>query len=96
MIYQIIFIGIVLVTLVTFSVYVYRNGLTSRAKKILLGLVTMAEAQFGDGTGDIKLSAVTGWLYSAMPSSLQVLFSEETVERWINEAVDLMKEKLCE
>ena len=68
-----------------------RRGLSSRAKKILLGLVAEAEATFGGGTGRIKFSAVLGRLYAALPGALQLLFSEETVAAWIEDAVTALK-----
>ena len=68
-----------------------RRGLSSRAKKILLGLVAEAEKSFGKGTGSIKFSAVLGRLYAALPGAVQLLFSEETVASWIEDAVSTLK-----
>lgn len=96
MVYKIIFACLALAAVATGVVYIMRHGLSAKAKQILLGLVTIAEEQFGAGTGEIKLSAVAGWLYSAMPSALQFLFSSSTVETWINCAVEKMKEKLTQ
>ncbi len=76
--------------------FCFRNGLSDRAKKILLGFVAEAEAIFGGGTGEIKFSAVLGRLYAAMPSALQFLFSEKTVASWIEDAVNALKACLSE
>lgn len=76
------------------AVYLARRGLSDRAKRILLGLVAEAEAYFGAGTGAIKLSSVLGKLYAAMPPLLQFLFRRETIEDWIEEAVDALKQYL--
>lgn len=77
-------------------VFYLRSGLSDRARKILLGLVAEAESYFGSGTGKIKFSAVLGRLYAAMPSVLQLLFSEETVASWIEDAVASLKSFLAE
>lgn len=68
-----------------------KRGLSSRAKKILLGLVAEAETLFGQGTGEIKFSVVLGRLYTALPAAVQFLFSEETVASWIEDAVAALK-----
>ena len=68
-----------------------KRGLSSRAKKILLGLVAEAEAFFGSGTGSIKFSAVLGRLYTALPATVQFLFAEKTVASWIEDAVAALK-----
>ncbi len=68
-----------------------KRGLSSRAKKILLGLVAEAEVLFGAGTGSVKFSAVLGRLYAALPATVQFLFSEETVASWIEDAVAALK-----
>ena len=78
------------------AVFFARNGLSRRAKRILLGLVAEAEAYFGTGTGAIKFSAVLGKLYSAMPAVMQLLFRPETIEGWIEEAVAALKSYLSE
>lgn len=78
------------------AVYFARNGLSSHAKRILLGLVAEAEAYFGAGTGAIKFSSVLGRLYASMPAVLQVLFRRETIEGWIEEAVDALRAYLSE
>lgn len=72
-------------------VFCLRNGLSDRARRILLGLVAEAENMFGAGTGEIKFSAVCARLYAAMPSILQFLFSEKTVASWIEDAVAALK-----
>ena len=56
------------------AIYFARNGISARAKRILLGLVAEAECYFGEGTGSIKFSAVLGRLYSQMPAVMQLLF----------------------
>lgn len=73
-----------------------KRGLSSRAKKILLGLVAEAEQMFGGGTGSIKFSAVLGRLYAALPATVQFLFSEETVASWIEDAVEALKQSARE
>ena len=78
------------------AVFLARKGLGDRAKHILLGLVAEAEAYFGAGTGAIKRSAVLGKLYAAMPPLLQFLFRRETMEEWIEAAVQALKQYLGE
>ena len=78
------------------AIYFARNGISARAKRILLGLVAEAECYFGEGTGSIKFSAVLGRLYSQMPAVMQLLFKPETIEGWIEEAVAALKRYLSE
>ncbi len=77
-------------------ILIRRRGLSAQAKKILLGLVAEAEALFGAGTGEIKFSAVLGRLYAALPGTVQLLFSQETIASWIEDAVLQLKACLDE
>ncbi len=91
-----IFLGLCAVGLAVSAVLVARRGLSTRAKRILLGLVAEAECYFGSGTGEIKLSAVLGRLYETMPALLQILFKPETVAGWIEDAVCALRHYLSE
>lgn len=77
-------------------ILVWRYGLSARAKRVLLGLVAEAEACFGAGTGEIKLSSVFGKLYAMMPEAFRLLFSERTVRAWIEDALTTLRGLLAD
>ena len=67
-----------------------------QVKQILLYLVTKAEKEYGDGTGKLKLSAVSEWVYEKLPSLARVFISADLIEELINKAVEEMKEYLAD
>lgn len=67
-----------------------------QAAEILLYLVTQAEAQLGGGTGQLKYSAVTMWLYEQLPGIARLLLPARVIDKLIEEAVEHMKTYLKE
>ncbi|WP_027399235.1 hypothetical protein [Anaerovorax odorimutans] len=67
------------------------NKYKSQASKILLYLVTLAEQKFGSGTGDLKYSAVSSWLYEKLPNTAKLLLSASVINNLIETAVLEMK-----
>jgi len=68
-----------------------KRGETAVLKKILFGLVTKAEKEFGGGTGKMKLAAVSDWIYQRIPAVLKLLFSEKDIEKLIEDALEEAK-----
>ena len=83
----------VLVVLVFFGLIValVKRGETAVLKKILFGLVTKAEKEFGGGTGKLKLAAVSDWIYQRIPAVLKLLFSQKDIESLIESALEEAK-----
>ncbi len=65
-----------------------------QAAEVLLYLVTQAEAQLGGGTGQLKYSAVTMWLYERLPGLARLLLPAKVIDRMIEETVEYMREYL--
>lgn len=78
-----VFLGLIVVLV--------KRGETAVLKKILFGLVTKAEREFGGGTGKLKLAAVSDWIYQRIPAVLKLLFSQKDLERLIESALEEAK-----
>ncbi len=72
-------------------VVLIKRGETAVLKKILFGLVTKAEREFGGGTGKLKLATVSDWIYQRIPAVLKLLFSEKDLERLIESTLEEAK-----
>lgn len=66
-----------------------------KVKEWLLYAVILAEKQFGSGTGVVKLRFVYD-LFIQKFSCLAEIISFETFSKWVDEALDKMKELLKE
>ncbi len=53
-----------------------------------------AEKEFGAGTGILKYSAVSTWLYDKLPNLAKILLTKKQIDEIIEFAVDKMKEYL--
>lgn len=73
-----------------------RVGYKRQVSEILFYLVVLAEKQFGGGTGEIKFSAVTTWIYERIPIALHLLFTQQEIGNLIELAVARMKEYLAQ
>lgn len=75
-------------------VVLVRKGATKQVNQILFYLVIEAEKAFGGGTGKLKYSAVTTWLYERLPYILKILFTDKQIDQMIEKAVQDMKDYL--
>jgi hypothetical protein len=82
------------VVLVVALALMVQKGYTAQVKQILFYLVTEAEAQFGGGTGELKYSAVSTWLYDRLPLVAKLVFTNKSIDELIEQAVLEMKEYL--
>ena len=71
----------------------YYKGQKTVVYKILYSLVTEAEAKFGGGTGELKQAYVIKQVYNALPSILKTFISAERIGTWVDDALDIAKEK---
>lgn len=72
----------------------YKNNKKEVVKKIILALVVQAEKNLGSKTGDLKYAEVMKGLYSALPSIVRILFTEEDINNYIEDGVQKLKEML--
>jgi hypothetical protein len=91
MIYGIAMLGVAVIMFI-----LARVGYKRQVSEILFYLVVLAEKQFGGGTGEIKFSAVTTWIYEKMPVVLHLLFTQQEIGNLIELAVTRMKEYLAQ
>jgi hypothetical protein len=61
--------------------------------KLLFGLVTWAEREYGNGTGLLKLAEVMQRLYPHIPFLIRVFLSTAQLEKLVNDALVSAKEK---
>lgn len=85
-------IGIILV-LIAVLIFLYLRGNKKIVSKILYSLVTEAEKNFGNGTGEVKQASVICRLYEVLPPLIRLLVSERTLETWVDKAVETAKER---
>lgn len=85
---------IALALLIVALVILVKRGYTKFAKQVVFFLVCEAESKFGSGTGTLKYSAVTAWLYEKLPLVCKLLFTEKQIDKMIEDAVTQMKEWL--
>ena len=72
----------------------YKFGMGKQVFEILLYLVSVAEDKFGGGTGELKFSAVTTWIYEKVPI-IKFIFTKKGIDKLIERAVIRMKEYLA-
>lgn len=85
---------LVVVLFILFLLVLIKRGATRQVNEILFYLVTEAEAQFGNGTGQLKYAAVVAWLYEKLPTIMKILFTEKQIDILIENAVLRMKKYL--
>jgi hypothetical protein len=59
--------------------------------KILFGLVTWAEREYGGGTGALKLAAVIEKIYPHIPAIVRAFVSTAKIEQMIDKALETAK-----
>lgn len=82
---------LVVLAFLALIVVLIRRSETAILKKILFGLVTQAEKEYGDGTGKLKLAAVSDWIYQRIPAVLKLLFSQRDIENMIENVLEEAK-----
>ena len=68
-----------------------RSKYSAICAEMLLYLVMKFEAQLGDGTGEVKYSAVTEALHKQLPTVAQLVLTQKEIDKLIENAVDYMK-----
>lgn len=87
--------SILFIVLLIFTLYfLAKKGAKKKVYEILFYLVTIAEKEFGGGTGQLKYSAVSTWVYEKLPAVTRILFTNKQLDMMIEESVDRMKEYL--
>lgn len=74
-------------------IYAVFRGNKTVVMKMLYSLVTEAEKNFGSGTGSLKLASVIAEVYPKLPAVIKLFITEETIEKWIEEALEAAKKK---
>lgn len=82
----IIFVGVLVI--------LYRRGKKALVKTIIRTLVVKAEQALGSATGQAKYDLVIAGLYEKLPLLIRLLFSKETLNEYIKDAVKWLNEKL--
>lgn len=87
---------LVCLALVALVVFLLVRGKKDIVYKILYSLVNEAEKLFGAGTGKLKFAYVMERAYTMLPAIIKLFITYPTFEKWIEKAVDKMKEDLAE
>ena len=83
---------LLIVAAVAAVVYAIFKGNKSIVMRMLYSLVTEAEQAYGGGTGSLKLAAVVEVIYPKLPGVIKAFISDETLVRWVEEALTAAKE----
>ena len=83
---------LLIIAAVAAVVYAIFKGNKSIVMRMLYSLVTEAEQAYGGGTGSLKLAAVIEVIYPKLPSVIKAFISDETLVRWVEEALTAAKE----
>ena len=84
---------LVVVGFIVLIVVLVKRGETKILNNILYKLVTQAEREFGAGTGELKYSAVSDWIYERLPAILKFLFTAKDIDKMIETALAAAKKK---
>lgn len=84
---------IIAVLFATLLGILYYKGHKRWVYAILYCLVTEAEKQFGGGTGELKQAYVIKQIYNVLPGTLKTFISAERIGKWVDDALDIAKEK---
>ena len=74
-------------------IVLYRRGEVTLLKNALFTLVIRAEREFGSGTGEVKKAAVIQWVYERLPTVARLIISQKVIERYLEAALDVAKQK---
>lgn len=83
---------LLIIAAVASVVYAIFKGNKSVVMRMLYALVTDAEQAFGSGTGSLKLAAVIDLIYPKLPAIIKTFITDETLVRWVEEALAKAKE----
>lgn len=78
----------------TVLVLLFKSGAKKQVKEILFYLVTQAEKQFGEKTGQLKYACVVTWLFERLPAVCRFFLTQKEISALIESAVTRMKEYL--
>ena len=71
----------------------YFKGQKNIVYKILYSLITEAEKQFGNGTGELKQAYVIERVYNVLPAVIKTFISAERLGKWVDDALIKAKDK---
>jgi hypothetical protein len=83
---------LLIVAAVVAVVFAIFKGNKSVVMHMLYALVTDAETQLGAGTGSLKLATVIDLIYPKLPGIIKTFISNDTLVRWVEEALAKAKE----
>ena len=84
---------LVVIVFVALLVFLSMKGEKKIVYKILYTLVTEAEKRYGGGTGSLKQAAVIEQIYNQLPAVVKLIITVQTLEKWVDEAVELAKKE---
>lgn len=85
---------LVVILFLILIIYLIRRDQVKKVNEMLFYLVTVAENEFGNGTGVLKYAAVTTWLYDRLPAIFKILITDKQLDKMIEKSVVDMKEYL--
>jgi alpha/beta superfamily hydrolase len=77
----------------TIVIILYRRGEIKVLKNLLFLLITKAEKEFGNGTGELKRAAVLDWVYARLPRIVTIFITRAEIEKLLEAALAYAKQR---
>lgn len=86
-------IVVTLIFIVTMLILIKKDK-SDVVRKVVYGFVVQAEKEFGSKTGEVKYAHVVSQLYTRLPFILRLVFSQQDINKYIEDGVKMLKDSL--
>lgn len=86
--------ALIILFVIGLLIVLWRFGKKDFVKCIITELVARAEQLYGSGSGQVKLAFVLSELYKKLPFAVRLVFTEQELRQYIEEAAAWLKKKL--
>jgi hypothetical protein len=85
---------LLIVAFLALCAYLLKRGKVETVKRMVYYFVVQAEKQLGSKTGPLKYAMVVAAVYDKLPRLLRFLYTQKDIDRFIDDAVQQLKEYL--
>ncbi len=86
--------ALIILFVIGLLIVLWRFGKKDFVKCIITELVARAEQLYGSGSGQVKLAFVLSELYKKLPFVVRLVFTEQELRQYIEEAAAWLKKEL--
>ncbi len=84
---------LLIVIAIAAMVFAVFKGNKSVVVDMLVALVTVAEKEYGGGTGVLKLASVIDAIYPKLPTIIKTFITSKMLKKWVEDALKMAKKK---